>query len=130
MNDCIDDDYGAAAADIPSIVQRALGMQNLKQNPSIASNNHNHHVICGLEGYLLPRYLSLRTGNNNNYCNNSDDNCMPDMLVRAQSEEMRSRRQCRVVERRQQSKAKASSDAPRATKCCTNSKINNVGSRL
>ena len=96
MNDCNEDDDGAAtAADIPSIIQRALGMQNL-QHPSIANNNINiNHddVICGLEGYLLPRYLSLRTGNNNHHCyNDSDDNCVPNMLVRAQSEEIQSRK--------------------------------------
>ncbi len=42
---------------IPDVVQRALGMGYTKQ---FSAYNNNSDIIFGLEGFLLPQYLSLR----------------------------------------------------------------------
>jgi len=95
-----DDDGG-----IPTVVQRALGMQNLSTHQNYcndgasttnnfdhdgASNtiaNNNNVMICGLEGFLLPRYLALRSGRNIQQASDSSF----DMLMRAKNEELQHR---------------------------------------
>jgi len=80
-----DDDGG-----IPTVVQRALGMQNLTthQNCDDGASNTNYNIICGLEGFLLPRYLALRSGSTVQQYSNS---CSYDMLMRAKNEELQHR---------------------------------------
>ena len=81
-----DDDDGG----IPTVVQRALGMQNLtthQNNCNIdgASIVNNNNVVYGLEAFLLPRYLALRTDSCNVHQLNSSSY---DMLMRAKNEEL------------------------------------------
>lgn len=87
MSTTTDDDDGG----IPTVVQRALGMQNLTshqnyRNDGASTIANNNEVMCGLEGFLLPRYLALRSGS----CN-VQQNYAYDMLIRAKNEELQHR---------------------------------------
>ncbi|KAL9189317.1 hypothetical protein ACHAXT_011807 [Thalassiosira profunda] len=73
---------------IPIVVQKALGMQNLQ----LLGGTPRNDVICGLEGQLLPRYLSLRAGLRVGNSGKNAKGSLPGELLRAQEEERRSRR--------------------------------------
>ena len=75
-------------------------MQNFKyqQSSSAATIYNNHDVICGLEGYLLPRYLALRSGYHCNIQsnNNCDEHSALNVLLKAQNEVAQPRHKCQV----------------------------------
>lgn len=99
---------------IPTVVQRALGMQSLTSHQNYCNDGAstaNNNVICGLEGFLLPRYLALRSGG----CTirQTNDNSSFNMLMRAKNEEL----QHRVGGHKQQKVASSkSSSRPRKRK--------------
>jgi hypothetical protein len=78
---------------IPGVVERALGTRHIHRNSdqvvcnSIGSSSDG--VVRGLQGYLLPSYLSLRLGGDGGH--GSSANKLPVELQRAHDEEVRHR---------------------------------------
>ena len=71
---------------IPTYVQKSLGMQNLQQQKHQQLSSDDDNIICGLEGFLLPQYITLRVGISSR---------LPEALVQAQEEEAHHRhRRC------------------------------------
>jgi len=78
---------------IPSVVQRALGMQNIKYHQVEGSSSSSDGVICGLEGFSLPRYLSLRSGQHvDDAVRQNKATSLPEALMKAQEEALHHRR--------------------------------------
>ena len=101
-------------AAIPAVVQRALGMQNLKDQVSSSDD-----AIYGLKGCLLPRYISLRLAH---YYGQQHATSLPPALIRTQEEEHHHRRCCNRKETQHDSHNRKGSSRTRKRKASTSDK--------
>jgi telomerase reverse transcriptase len=82
--ECGGDGTAKVTLPIPNVVQKALRTRNIAQ----FSADHDDDTIYGLEGFLLPQYLSLRY---------KVQNCLEEGLRLAQEEEWRDRQSRQTV---------------------------------